>query len=173
MLFDPTQHTDTPARLTDKDVHAVIVRADYRDTINTPNVQNGKGLQVYFGIVEEGARGIVLEKTFFIEGTSNDQAARNVLADVCRTVGHNEPLSADNIEAWCSGIATDTTPVKLVTRPDPKNPKYRRLQYVNQPTAYADARKLYSEQIEEMRLLAAKNSERLSLSSGGSEDVAV
>ena len=173
MLFDPTQHTSTPTRLTEDPVHAVIVRADFRASIDTPNVKGGKGLHLYFGVVEEGARGIVLEKTFFIEGTQNDDAARNVLADVCRIAGQTEPLTADNLEDWCNNISLSSAPVKIVTQPDPKNPKFRRLQYVNKPTGYGDAREVYGDQIEAMRGLAEKSAQRLSLNAGGLEDVAL
>ena len=173
MLFNPENYTSTPTRLTEDDVHAVVVRCDYRDSIDTTKVKGGKGLNVYFGIVEDGARGIVLEKTFYTHGTQNDEAARNVLAAFCRTVGHTAPLTEENLAEWCADIALSTGPVKIVTQPDPKNPKFRRLQYVNKATGYDDAREIFNDQIEDMRAIAAKSADRLTLNTGGTEDVAL
>jgi len=174
MLFNPNAHTSGPTRLTDKDVHAVIVRCDYRPDVTTPNVSNGKALQMYFGVVDESAKGIILEKTFFIEGTKNDQAACNVLASVCRTVDFTEPLTEDNIESWCANIASVSGPAKIVTEPDPRNSKYRRLLYVNNPEGCSrEIRDELADDIEAMRAAAAKNAERLALANGTQEDVAL
>ena len=172
-LFQPSLYTSSPARLGEEDVHAVIVRCDFRPEINTTNIKGGTGLHMYFGVVEEGARGILLEKTFFIEGTQNDDAARNVLASVLRTVGQSGDLTEDNLEAWCNSIATTSSPLKIVTQEDPKNPKYRRVQFLNSPTAYGDAREVYAEQISAMADLAEQSSTRLALAAGGNEDVAL
>jgi len=172
-LFTPSLYTSSPARLTEEDVHAVIVRCDYRPVINTPKVKNGQGIHLYFGVVEEGARGIVLEKTFYFKGTQNDDASRNVLASVLRTVGHADDLTEENLADWCDSIATTSGPLKIVTQEDPKNAKYRRIRFLNSPTAYSDAREVFAEQISAMADLAEQSSTRLALATGGTEDVAL